>query len=99
MSYVIQIEWLGGAEGRLERSEHEGRYVSRYDVNAHDGRGQVWSHADPAKAVQFTSPANAMRFYQRTSTVRPKRPDGLPNRPLTAFSVSIVEWVKNEEKN
>jgi hypothetical protein len=92
MSYVIQIEWLGGSTGPSEPSEHAGRYVSRYDVNAHEGRGQVWTHANPAKAVQFASPSKAVEFYRRVSTVKPKRPDGQPNRPLTAFTVSISKW-------
>jgi hypothetical protein len=91
MSYVIKIEWLGGSEGPLEPSEHAGRYVSRYDVNAHDGRGQVWTTDDPSKAVRFTTQLHATRFYQRISVVKPTRPDGMPNRPLTAFTVSVFD--------
>lgn len=93
MSYVIKIEWLGDMD-RKEPSEHEGRYVSRYDINAHDGRGQVWTTDNPREAIHFMTPVRAMRFYQRVSTVKPTREDGKPNRPLTAFTVSVFDWEK-----
>jgi hypothetical protein len=88
MAYVIKIEWLGGIEGAAP-SEHEGRYVSKYDPNAHGGQGQVWTCAEPGDALQFPDHASAAEFYRQVSTVRPVRKDGRPNRPLTAFTVTI----------
>jgi hypothetical protein len=92
MSYVIKIEWLGGSAGPHNSSEHEGRYVSRYDPDAHDGLGQVWTTSNPRKAIQFSDVARAAEFYRQTSTIKPLREDGRPNRPLTAFTVDIFNW-------
>lgn len=103
MGYVIQIEWLGGYKGELlwthtlsteEPTEHAGRFVSRYDPDAHGGLGQVWTTADPRMAIQFISHGEAVAFYRQASTVEPVRDDGKPNRPLTAFTVSIFDWEK-----
>jgi hypothetical protein len=87
VSYVIKIEWLGGMDG--EPSEHAGRYVSRFDSDAHGGLGQVWTTANPEDALQFATGVAAAEFYRQASTVKPIREDGKPNRPLTAFTVSI----------
>lgn len=64
-------------------------WVTAYDPNAHDGRGDSASSADPAKALRFDTLGEAWEFWRQPSTVRPVRPDGQPNRPLTAFTVSI----------
>jgi hypothetical protein len=91
MSYVIQIEWLGGSEGPSEPTESDGRYVSRFDPDAHDGRGHVWTVADPQDAMQFADQKEALVYYRQASMVKPTREDGRPNRPLTAFSVSVFD--------
>jgi len=91
MAYVIQIEWLGDLEVS-KPSEHAGRYVSRYDPDAHGGMGQVWTVSDPKEAIQFASHAEIIEFYKQASRVKPVRDDGKPNRPLTAFTVSIYDW-------
>ena len=93
MSYVIKIEWLGWQEVKQE-SQHEGRYVSRYNPDAHDGLGQVWTVADPRDAKQFATPQEAYLFLKQTSSVKPKREDGRPNRPITAFTVTVFDWEK-----
>lgn len=67
-----------------------GAYVAEYDPDAHDGWGSVLLDGDPAKAATFDTAKGAFEFWQRTSQVRPVRPDGLPNRPLTAFTVEVV---------
>lgn len=43
-----------------------------------------------AEAITFTSYAEAMEFWRQPSTVKPRRPDGKPNRPLTAYTVEVV---------
>ena len=88
MTYVIKLEWLGGLDELP--SEHAGRYVLRYDPDAHAGLGQVWSTAELGEAIHFPVYADAMRFYLQVSTVKPLRDDGKPNRPLTAFTVGIL---------
>lgn len=41
-------------------------------------------------ALRFPNMAAAMECWRTQSTRHPLRVDGLPNRPLTAFSVEIV---------
>jgi hypothetical protein len=90
MGYVIQIEWLSG-QSRAP-VEHRGRYVVSYDPDANDGGGFVVSTADPRQAQQFEGYVEAFEFWRRASTVRPVREDGKPNRPLTAYTVTIFNW-------
>jgi hypothetical protein len=67
----------------------EGAWLKSYDPEAHDGRGDATWTNDPAQAQQFASAMEAHRFWRQPSRTRPRRADGQPNRPLTAFSVSI----------
>jgi len=92
MAFVIQLIEDCGIGG--SRSEHAGRFVTRYDPDYMDGVGRVWSCIDPRTAKQFTDRMEAFEFWRQTSTVRPVREDGKPNRPLTAFTVSIYDWEK-----
>jgi hypothetical protein len=61
-----------------------------FDFDADDGKGFgefthcVW------EAKRFLTADSAMRFFRTRSNVRPYRPDGLPNRPLTASTVEIL---------
>jgi hypothetical protein len=66
-----------------------GWFVKAYDPDAHDGRGEVWWTPDPLDAMLFENGALAFDCYRQTSTVRPWRPDGRPNRPLTACTISV----------
>lgn len=52
--------------------------------------GPVPTSADLAEAKHFADLTEALAFWQTQSRVRPRRPDGEPNRPLTGFSVEIV---------
>lgn len=56
-----------------------------------DGRGCVEWTDDPKKARGFETRFDAMEFWRTPSKTVPKRPDGKPNRPLTAFTVSVEE--------
>lgn len=89
MSVVIRIVTpvVGGP------SNLDGTYVKRYDPNARGGRGAVEGTHDPRKAMQFEDGGKAFAFWRQTSTVLPKRPDGRPNRPLTAFTVEFMPSV------
>lgn len=67
-----------------------GPYLEWSDPNARKGKGHDRWTDDVAKAKRFPSFQEAMTCWQAQSTVRPLRPDGLPNRPMTAYSVSPV---------
>lgn len=49
---------------------------------------QAWS-TDIEDALTFATREEAFACWQAQSETLPKRPDGKPNRPLTAYSVSI----------
>lgn len=87
MSCVIRIRWL---EGSFTIGDNvEGSYVKWYDPDAFGGRGDMKATTKIEEAKKFTHAGAAMEFYRQVSTVRPLRNDGRPNRPLTAFTVSI----------
>jgi hypothetical protein len=79
------------AEGRMRK----GGYLKHADIEAFDGRGDATFTASLAKAKRFSSFDAALAFWKRQSKLRPYRDDGLPNRPLTAFSMT-VETVPDE---
>jgi hypothetical protein len=54
-----------------------------------DGRGHCELTAEIAEAMIFPTAAEAMRFWQQQSAAVPLRPDGKPNRPLSAYTVEI----------
>lgn len=64
-----------------------GCWLKSCDVDARDGRGHVDMTTDVAEAIEFPSFAAAMEYWRRPSAVRPVRPDGRPNRPLTAYTI------------
>src|SRR5262252_2180278 len=95
MSYIIRFEGLaglpnGGAHDAI------GKYLRSYDPAPLAGRpydgGRLETTRFPYLAMRFDSPKEAIECW-RTQAPEPHdlRPDGKPNRPLTAFSVSILE--------
>jgi hypothetical protein len=68
----------------------DGEYLVEYNPNANGGRGDLKTSADRADARRFPTAGDAMEFWRQQSKRRPYRPDGKPNRPLTAFSVEIL---------
>lgn len=68
-----------------------GPLVAAYNPDAHNGAGELRLTLDPAQALTFPDMTQAIDCYRQTSTVRPVRPDGLPNRPLTAYTVTWDE--------
>lgn len=68
---------------------HAGQWVATFDHDAYDGRGYGTFTDKVNDAKRFHSNAAAFEFWRRRSRVKPTRPDGKPNRPLTALSVVI----------
>lgn len=64
-------------------------YLRHYDPEAHDGQGDMTYTSDPHLAMKFSSLHDAFACYQRQSKTRPTRNDGRPNKPLTAFTISV----------
>lgn len=64
-------------------------WVREMNFEYQNGRGQLLETRDASEAKRFKSNGDAMQFWKTQSTRRPLRPDGEPNRPLTAYTVSI----------
>ena len=77
------VEALGEPEKML------GEYLMRADIEAYDGRGYAEFTRKLKKAMRFASYEAAFEFWRAQSKVRPLRADGRPNRPLTAFNITI----------
>lgn len=85
--YVIKhVGFAGGSA-----SEFDGQYIKSFDVDAHDGQGFAIFTRDPREAIRFPNAYEAMKFWQRQSTVRPLRADGKPNRPMTASTIELYK--------
>jgi len=68
-----------------------GQYVEKYEDHPLPA-GEVTFTPAPARAKRFSTSREAALFWQQTNKAMPVRPDGKPNRPLTAFSVEIVPY-------
>jgi hypothetical protein len=89
MSYYLKM--VGLATG--EASDLDGLYVKAYDPDFRWGRGEIVGTKDKDEALKFETLQGALTEYRRTSKVRPLRPDGKPNRPLTAYTIEVVHDV------
>jgi hypothetical protein len=79
---------LGLADGR---PMNNGEYLKAFDPEALDGMGSfVWTK-DKQNALHFDDAADAFILWNTVPKCRPTRSDGRPNKPLTAFSVEIVD--------
>jgi hypothetical protein len=65
-------------------------YVQSCDVDAYRGHGDAKFTSDVAKAKRFPD-VEAAAYWKRQSRDRPFRPDGQPNRPLTAYNVTFED--------
>lgn len=86
--FVIKIENVEGVVIKPGASP-SGKYVKSYDPDGNCGLGDIVITEDPTKALKFESAEDAIRLWKAQSKVCPIRPDGRPNRPLTACTVSI----------
>lgn len=74
----------------------DGQYLREYDPGR-DGVGpngeallaHIVTTSDPAKGMAFADAAHVHEVYTLVDERRPVRPDGKPNRPLTAFTIDV----------
>ena len=78
------------ANGQLPRPE----YLVDFDPDAYAGRGSIRTSFKLAEAKRFADFVDLMEEWKRPSIVLPRRPDGKPNRPLTAFTICPMEVVE-----
>lgn len=92
MSYVIRIDGLTG-----HRTGFDGEFLLEYDPER-DGRdpqgapmiAHIVTTPDLDEAKRFDSGADATECWRQVCKRNPTRPDGQPNRPLSAFTVTIA---------
>lgn len=94
--YIIRI--VGLADG--PPTPFDGQYLSAYDPDTpgEDPNGlpmtaTMKTTADPSQALHFASMEEARNLYMQNA--KPPyhiRMDGLPNRPLRAFSIEIKSY-------
>jgi hypothetical protein len=65
------------------------QYLAAFDPEAGDGWGDATFTDALADAMRFADVAEAYRFLGTRPAARPIRPDGKPNRPLTAFTMTF----------
>jgi len=84
MPHVIRIVAL--SDGTT--TPFDGRWIVSHD-DAADFRGRTVTTSDKAKARVFPDAAAAFDYWRQQSALLPLRPDGRPNRQLTAFTIEV----------
>lgn len=93
--YVLQLIEYVGLEPptpvlqRLARG-HEGRYLVRFDPGHREPLHRIVTSTKVSLAHVFSTAADALAYWSQTDPYRPVRPDGKPNRPLTAYTMEVV---------
>lgn len=73
----------------LTESAGDVGYLKSYDPEAGDGRGAAVFTDLISEAMSFPSADAGWELWRSSPASRPLRPDGRPNRPLTAFTIEI----------
>lgn len=66
----------------------KGRYLCKFNPEANDGRGYIETTRLLEKAMKFDTIDDLFETWKTQSRTVPFRPDGKPNRPLTAYTMS-----------
>lgn len=64
-------------------------WLQSFDLDANEGRGFVGITQVESEAMVFPDFRAAFETWRKTSEKYPVRPDGKPNRPLTAYTAEI----------
>lgn len=86
MSFALRV-W--SVAGMPEIDQFNGRYIASY-ADTDCGRGAMTFSNYYAGAIRFATAREALTYWRQISRTVPLRPDGRPNRPLTAFTVEVV---------
>jgi hypothetical protein len=71
------------------KTPHDGDWVVEWNPHTEWGVLGLSSTRERSKAKRFAHHADVFRQWKTTSIIQPVRPDGRPNRPLTAVSIEI----------
>jgi len=81
------VKVIGAASGAI-RTPHDGRYVVAWDPHTKFGTLSLTSTNDITQAHHFPSVGAAMAEWSTISSIQLRRPDGLPNKPLTGLTIA-----------
>ncbi len=87
MSEVVMV-LRGQANG--QPTPFDGQFLKSFDHEAFDGAGDADFTPGWEEALRFPNLAAALEFRNRSPNCKPRRADGLPNRPLTATHWEVV---------
>jgi len=76
-----------------ENTPKAGDWLAQFDPDAMDGYGFARWSDQVGDALSFATPPEAFALYRSQSTVRPLRDDGRPNRPLTAYTITVEKLI------
>lgn len=74
------------------RDENFERFVVRYDPRLRQDIFTLETTADPVAARKFLNAGEALEYWRKICPSQPLRPDGQPNRPLTAWNAAVLSW-------
>ena len=83
------IRNLGLADGR--EGPAYGQYLKEYDPSALGGMGDWKWTPNRDEAIKFPNAAAVFKAYNASPKCHPTRPDGKPNKPLTAFNILVED--------
>lgn len=89
---AVTVKIVNAADG--SETIHDGRYVVEWDSNVPYGTLSISSSISLFSARIFNDSSEALIEWNSVSNVEPLRPDGEPNKPLTAVSI-LVEHDKH----
>lgn len=92
--YFDKIEFIGMV---ANDETPDWQYLESFDLEAYNGRGSVKLTRDVKHAMRFPDHGVAMETWRQQSQTVPVRPDGKPNRPLTAYHATF-EGIDDEHK-
>lgn len=95
ITYLLQVDPYmavvivsrGLADGR---PLWNGEYLRAYDPEGLDGMGSFEWTPNLTEALKLSDHPAAFGLWRSVPKSRPRRSDGKPNRPLTAFNIEIL---------
>jgi hypothetical protein len=90
VKYVLQIVAVVGKVTLPTTELMVGQYIRDLDLEYANGRGLGKGTRRLRDAKMFDTQEEALAYWGQQSKVRPLRPDGKPNRPLTVFTCSVI---------
>ena len=88
--FVMVLTGHQGIERPGQPVPSVGQFLRHYDPDFNHGNGHAEWTPHLSFAQRFETKEEAWALWQAVPRDKPTRPDGRPNRPLTAFTISIV---------